>query len=331
MNPLKMFLFMALLWLPACAALPTYQPSVVTDVTQAVERTPEPTTTLGPTATATPNYQATAQAAEIARDSAVQTSDAALLQIIAATAAKEALDLQKLQMTQSSSMLTAQADQWTATAAPSAVPGTQTAAALDRSIAKAEITQISDGFTATAEAPTLIVAVAQAQAQAETATAREWANVFMTFCISLGAVIVAGGTVYIVLTRVPAPEIDRQPAVYDAPLSDLLPIPMAPKPGSLTETIRAEIPCTKARLLMLADGIINRNMTLAINQWEGSIVHRSIVDLRKYFIEHGFAFELPGKNGELGILEDGTTFLRTILERGEPPAPHVCRDTSPTE
>jgi len=330
MKPI-LAIFSLALCLSACAVAPIAPlMAPVTSVTTA-ERTPEPTTTLGPTATATPNYQSTAQAAEIARDSAVQTSDAAVLQIIAATAAKEALDLQKLQMTQSSSMLTAQADQWTATAAPSAVPGTQTAAALDRSIAKAEITQISNGFTATAEAPTLIVAVAQAQAQAETATAREWVNVFMTFCLSLGAVIVAGGTVYIVLTRVPAPEIDRQPAVYDAPLSDLLPIPMAPKPGSPSETIRAEIPCTKARLLMLADGIVNRNMTLAINQWEGSIVHRSIVDLRKYFIEHGFAYELPGKNGELGILEDGTAFLKAILERGEPPAPHVCRDTSPTE
>lgn len=96
--------------------------------------------------------------------------------------------------------------------------------------------------------------------------------------------------------------------------------------------IKPDIPCTVEQLLFLADGIINRGMTLGIKQWEGTIVHRVMVGdetLRDWFVWNEFARELKSKGGELYVLSAGEKFLESTLAHGAPPDPYACLTPSP--
>lgn len=265
--------------------------------------------------------QADAHQAQEAARMAQLTSDAANRLLVDATITHEAIQYAYSQQTVTAeqavlqySSLTMQAGWISATAYATAFPATQTAQAKSDSI---KITAMA----MTINAPAQLLEMSAA----ETAAQFSWVTPFALSVSSL-AVFVLAMTALIYVYRKMPPSVTRETNGTPNPLfgTDLLPIPMAPKQSAPSTTTRAEIPCTWPRLELLAKGIIREGKTLAKNQWEGTIVHRSIDALRQYFLDHEFAYELPGKRGELGMLEKGNHFLMYCVENGEPPSPHVC-------
>jgi hypothetical protein len=110
----------------------------------------------------------------------------------------------------------------------------------------------------------------------------------------------------------------------------LKPIPMNPTSDNPLTTIRAEVPCEKWRMLLLADGLIDNKKTLAFNQWTGTPVYKTLKNVREYLSAHELAYELNGKGGEMELYAEGVEFMQYIHDVRELPAPHVCIDRLPS-
>lgn len=304
---------------PAMAANITRSPQPNIEPTQ----TPQPTETIVPTATI--DYLATAQAAQndaaLAQQQAQQAqaeADAAKRLMVDATVTHEAIVLSFAQMTQAADLSTQQVDQATMAVAGTYIPMTAQAQDLERSMARTQVAENIAVRTATAYAPTQISLIADAKANAETATARAIIDMVFKFCVSIMLLAIPVALV-IFVTNKPTGNI------INIPNLNARDIPMVvPKGSEPTHTIRAEIPCDLDQLLELADGILNSRKTLAFNQWEGTSVHKSLKDLRAFFMDHKFARVLIGKGGELGIEADGEAFLRECWNNQSPPLPFVC-------
>lgn len=240
--------------------------------------------TPSPVPTITPQYQLTAQAAQQAQGFAVQTSDAAMLQILQVTAVKEANELQQLQLTESSAQLTAQVDQWTATAAPTAVIGTITAAALDRTIVQAQITLASGGLTATHAAPTQLIAMQRAQDEVDHAPlffiVQMFAFLAFSFCMfGIGSFALMSGRirqkqaieetrapVKIVANYVKTPEPEEDPITEEqAPVETVLRVQTVDTQYPSMD--RMTVPCTPEQFDILVTGILQAGKTLAYEFW----------------------------------------------------------------
>lgn len=285
-----------------------------------------PTATIVPTAT--PDFRATMDIVQAAQDSNAQTSVALQSIIIWATQTKEANEVLIAQahvqesqnkFEESAMIYQAQMTQQAFIKSQSDTAIPLTAAAYQTTIPIIQTAQVM-----TQQAP----AAALQMAQAENERRFGWAD-----SIALWVMVFIALVFVIVLIRFIATQGRKQPVTqyYEKPLEDLIPIPMAQKDSEPGTTQKAVIPCTWPRLEMLSKGVIQQGKTLAKNQWEGTIVHRSIDALREYFLLHEFAYELPGKRGELGILEKGNHFFMYCVENGEPPSPHVCEQLpSPT-
>ncbi len=273
--------------------------------------TPIPTETIG--------WQQTAVNAQ-------STSDAAMRLMVEATSAEAQRQQERLLMTATidiatiqAGQLTAQSDIATSTAALTAVPLTSTAQSLDREIAK---TQISDSHTAVAmtrQAPTQVILMAYAQSQAKYADVTMRVDIGVRIAVSFFVIVLSALMVYVILRRNTRSE---QPTVFIRPLDDI-PLRKHEEQGSVRFT-RADVPCTKDQLLELADGIINRGMTLSFNPWEGTTVHKVLKVMREFMVENHFARNVKGQGGLLDILADGEKFLRDTLDKQEPPAPFRC-------
>ncbi len=228
-------------------------------------------------ATATPVYAATIQAVETAQWSAIATSDAAMLELAAMTAQKEAVDLQYAQLTASASLLTAQADQWTATAAPSAVPGTQTAAAIDRGIAIAMSTQVSAAFTATYQAPTQLVAMDRAQDEVEQAPLNFIVRILMFVMMSFFFMTLGVFTLGEHHRRKSMPAFVNEP-VCD-PVKNMDYVEPAPGEDETVVTVNRDmtssfpsmerfvVPCTPEQLSNFVKGILSDGVGFAYDYW----------------------------------------------------------------
>jgi len=274
--------------------------------------TPYPTATIG--------YQQTAIVAQ-------QTADEAVKMLIQETAAESARQQERLSWTATVDMativsagLTAQSDIATSTAALTAVPLTSTAQALDREIAKTEISDSHTAVVMTKQAPTQIVLVAQAQAEAKYAETNMLVGIGVRVAVAFFVFALAGTMIFVILRRESKPE----PAVVSIPrLDDDIPLKRHDDDGSVRFT-RADVPCTKDQLIDLADGIINRGMTLAFNAWEGTPVHKVLKAMREFMVENHFAKLVKGQGGALDLQADGEQFLRETLDKQEPPAPFRC-------
>lgn len=317
-----------LLFLTACGTTTDPQALMVPQATQAVIAVGTP----APSPTATIGYMETAQAAEVASRDSLATASAANLIVAGMTAEADRMNQQKLVIEQERLAWTAQADIWTAAAATYAVPGTQTASAIDRQLAhEANVVAIAD-LTAVAEQPTVIVALANAEAQAANADRSAQADVFVRF--ALGVFVVAL-TVYIFL-RIIAMLYNRGSAIVDAqpePEDDREPIPFKRSPVPQTDIWnRAEVPVTREQLALFADGVINRNMGAAFNAWEGTIVHKSLKVLRDWLEDPAqhFAYCVKRSNGTLAFTAEGEEFLLACLNPETcPPLPYKCIEKGP--
>jgi hypothetical protein len=311
--------------LASCASAPAQAASITKSPQAAIEQTqtPQPTETIVPTATI--DYLATAQAAQndaaLAQQQAQQAqaeADAAKRLMVDATVTHEAILLSFAQMTQAADVSTQQISQATMAVAGTYIPMTAQAQDLERSMARTQVAENIAIRTATAYAPTQISLIADAKANAETATARAIIDMVFKFCVSVMLLAVPIALVIFVTNKPAEP-------IINIPNLNIRDIPMVvPKGSEPTHTIRAEIPCDLDQLLELADGILNSRKTLAFNQWEGTSVHKSLKDLRAFFMDHKFARVLIGKGGELGIEADGEAFLREVWTNQSPPPPMVC-------
>ncbi len=301
---MKKIIMVALL-LTACTPVPAMQQPMGTP---AIRAAAQPTATF--------NYMATADDAQWTARQAQQTSDAATRLLVDATITHEAIMLHLALVTQAAEQLQQQREQatqdaarYTATAYATSVPLTQTQQARANMVSGTERAM-------TITAPTQIVAIANAQALSETATARAWADTWVA--VAVGVLIVCLGIAAVVMLYRSAP----QPQPTPAP-KELKPIPFTQiTSGGIRK--RAELRCTTAQLLELADGIKNNGKTLAFGQWKGSGVYTALNIIRHYFMRHDFAYELPGKGGELAMTEQGMMFLEDALALQGAPLPHVC-------
>ena len=280
-----------------------------------------------PVPTATIDYQSTiavvqeeAQRAQQAANQAQAEADAAKRLMVDATVTKEAVMLIAAQMTQSSEVLSAQGTQMavqvTASAFPTSIPLTVTAQYRNDSVRETQ---------QAANDPKFIQERADAETYAKNAGNLMAVEIGLKWAIALFVVALGAALVIFVMRSEPKKE---EPVEVRA----FVPIPMRrdTSNGQYKMTkIRTDVPCSKEQLKVLADGILNKGMTLSINPWQKTIVHKSINDIRQFFFDNEWARELKSKKGELFLLEVGEDWLDQCLARGEPPEPYVCVIPSP--
>jgi len=296
------------------------------------QHAPQPTATMSPIPTATIDYQATASVAEA-------TADAANRLMIEVTAAQDQRKHEELSWTASADQatiaaasLTMQADQATSAAYPTYAPLTMTAQVEQLVISKTQAADARTALAATQNAPTLVIAMTRANAQAKYAETSEKVDIgvraaigFAVFCLAL---LMLTGSILRLLNGIPLGPVEQEQEDQEEQPEEpkfISPIPLAKtetKDG--TTWLRSQIPCTKEQLVMLADGIVNRGMTLSFNIWEGTPVHRSLQKIREEFQTHKLARNILHGNGRVDVTPEGEKFLRYVVEHGEPPPPFVC-------
>ena len=280
-----------------------------------------------PVPTATIDYQATialvqqeAQRAQQEADQAQAEADAAKRLMVDATVTHEAVMLIAAQMTQSSEVLSAEgtkvAIEVTSSAFPTSIPLTTTAQHRNDSVRETQ---------QAANDPTFIEQRANAEAYAKNAGKLMAVEIGLKWAIALFFVAVGAALVIFVMRSEPKKE---EPVEVRA----FVPIPMRKDTSNgqyKMKKIRTDVPCSKEQLMVLAEGILVNGMTLAINPWQKTIVHKSINDIRQFFLDNEWARELKSKNGELFLLEVGEDWLDQCLAHGEPPEPYACVIPSP--
>jgi hypothetical protein len=310
----KIWLLILVPLLAACSGVKENNQFVL--ATPAGTSTPTATITLTPTATV--DYLSTAVIAK-------ETSDEAMRVNVKVTAEADQRNFVQAQWTvtaeavsQVHAEMTRQAAQFTATAYATSIPATQTAQAISNSLQGTEMAM-------TISAPTQLVAMANARALADTAAYREYAEMFVIVCAGFALIALGIGVLVMMYRDVmkPSDVPDPEPELA-APTIPFVHVPgPQSRPGG-TRMLRAEIPCSLEQLLEFADGVVNRGMTLSINPWEGTPVHKSIKNIRAFFVQHEMAKVLLGKGGELGIEVTGEEFLQDTLAYKRPPLPYVC-------
>lgn len=282
-----------------------------------------------PVPTATIDYQSTiavvqqeAQRAQQEANQAQAEADAAKRLMVDATVTKEAVMLIAAQMTQSSEVLSAQGTQMavqvTASAFPTSIPLTVTAQYRNDSVRETQ--QASND-------PTFIEQRANAEAYAENAGMLMAVEIGLKWAVALFVVALGAALVIFVMRNEPK-------KVEAETVEEVRPIFMKKDTSNgqykLTR-VRTDVPCSNEQLMELAEGICNDGMTLAINQWQKqrTIVHKSIDDIRQFFLDNEWARELKTKKGELFLLDVGEEWLAECLALGEPPLPYVCVIPSP--
>jgi len=280
-----------------------------------------------PVPTATIDYQATialvqqeAQRAQQEADQAQAEADAAKRLMVDATVTKEAVMLIAAQMTQSSEVLSAQGTQgaaeMTATVFSTVIPLTTTAQHRNDSVRETQ---------QAANDPTFIEQRANAEAYAKNAGKLMVVEIGLKWAIALFFVAVGAALVIFVMRSEPK-------KVEAKTVEEVRPIFMEKDTSNgqyKLKKMRTDVPCSKEQLMVLAEGILVNGMTLAINPWQKTIVHKSIDDIRQFFLDNEWAHKLKSKNGELFLLEVGEEWLDQCLARGEPPEPYACVIPSP--
>lgn len=319
---MKRYAFLIAIFLVACtpvtteAAIPLGTPEISVP-TETV--TPTPTSTHEPTPTV--GYQATAIAAQ-------QTADAANRLMVEATSEHERRQYELLAFTAEAERRQMWLYGETATAAMTAIPATQTQAAM---MADAIATQQSIMITSqvmTQRAPTMIVALANATSQAQFARIDAIVRIFALF--GLGCFMLGIG---LWLLRSPPKIVERAEDVHipDAPEDPIIhPIDLGTvitvkndQGGGFVSASKMMVPCTPEQLTELAEGLISGNKTLAINQWEGKMsvtFTRDVYILMRNFMQANRLVR-SDRAGRLMLTADGEAFFRAWLEqRSIPPS-----------
>lgn len=303
---MKKFMVISLLLISAPAALmvframasgaPINAQAAQMQATQYASPTLIPTATVIPTATI--GYEATLAVAQSTADEARRVN-------AEVTAVHEANLLSLMQLTADTEYRAHEVFQWTAQAAPTAIPLTATQQAIiNAQIAQDQSLQFG-AMTATAHAPTQISAMAQAQAAVQFAGAARASQVFGNIAVSIFLLALIA-----FLVRMPmAPSTSSAP---DAPVPQVeTVVHMRRETGAGTyQQTRAVIPCAPGQLTELATHITEGTRTLAINQWEGantSFTRPIFHQMRAWLQENKFA--VATGDGQLVATDEGLDFL----------------------
>ena len=323
MKKIIIFLFM-LIGMSACSAAPVEA--------QAVNMTPVPTrertatSTVVPTATIDHNATvAVAQTqAEVERQNAYaaqqqainmqQTAVAAGVELARITAEYEAGKIVVAQITQAAYA--------TGEAHVMETQRSQPTLDVQRATAQAiEITRLANQsglMTQTAGEATRIREIATAKDVAEFG----WLTYMAQVIASIAALALSLGLIVFLFYK-QAPAVKRPTATIHYAKTD--------QDGQYRlRRMMTDVPCPQNILLLLAEGIRENQMTLAINQWQGTDVHKYIGAIREFMKppNNDFAHELKSKNGELMITGAGEDWLDECLALGDAPLPY--RTLSPT-
>lgn len=290
------------------------------------QSTPKPQTAT-PIPEPTVDYNAT--------ESALAATQQALReQMLEVTAESERRIHEELSWTQQADMMTAtpaaltqQSGIATSTAALTSIPLTKTAYAPQATSTERAAEDHRTALAATQQAPTLMIAMKNAQIYVDYAETRE--RIELAIMSAIGVFILTLAFFLYIHTRnainvntnvTNEPE-EEQPVQFMTPIKPMRHVKFD---GGGDKWLDAQVPCTKEQLFELAEGIIQRRMTLGYNIWEGTIVHKSLKAIRNFFQEHRFVKVVHNGEGALDILSDGEAFLRYVAEHGEPPPPFQC-------
>lgn len=282
-----------------------------------------PTTTSAPIPTATIGWEQTAIVAQ-------QTADAASRIMAQETAAESSREHEKLSWTATvdaatfdASHLTQLSDAATATAVPTWLPITLTAAVEQYNYQLTEQADMRTQVAATLSAPTLIVQMAQSEAMAKYADSNAMALVMVKFAIAVFILCLSVVLIGFVFFDLKKRDLENPEKKEESPEPE--PIPFVEILSSAgNQYLRAEINCSNEQLLELAEGVLERRMPLAFNAWEGTIVHRNLKQIREFMVDHKYAKVIRGSNGALDLQAEGERFLRECLQLGNPPPPYRC-------
>lgn len=290
----------------------------VSAVRVATLASPAPSHGYAVTVTSTVGYQATAVSAQM-------TSDAAMRLQVQATAAQAERD-------QVNIMLTARADEWTVTAAPTSVAMTATEQVrADALIVNAQNMEMAR-MTATAAMPTQMVAVAQSKASAEFARLRTFSEVvamlgfaWFLFAVGLFAFLNSrSGEVANVREVYKVSEVSDVSSTQAMRLASGTVITIRKESGGVVEGWRYVVPCTDEMLTQFAEGVMGGEKSLAIGEWEGRgtlWTRDTYKEMRNFLLSNRFAFSAGG--GAIVLNAEGEEFLggwlnvRTLPHRYE--------------
>jgi hypothetical protein len=279
---------------------------------------PSPTSTLAPTATivpsATTDYQMTAVIA-------IQTADEARRVNALITAEFEQREFEKTQMAHAEIMAIENnklhAMDLTATAAPSAIAGTQTQQAILNTQIPERQNFIYAQMSATSYAPTQIVAMSNAQNRVRYGGINTIAGIFAEFAIGFFCV---GFVVYLFKNLRTSSVIELADEEEPEPQAETVTRINLYKNNGATSIVYT-IPCTPEQLSELAENITQGKKTLAINQWEGKdtlLTRPVILRVRAWLRDNHFVSIAP--DGQLIPSDELLNFLCAWLDRGVLPA-----------
>jgi len=324
---MKKIIFLLAIFLTACTGEATAQEPNAIMATQAIAtptmtRVPAPTldhaATIAVAQTQAENEKQKAFAAQQEAINAQQTSIAAGVELARITEAHEAGLITIMQATQSAEAIALQATQqvqgWTATAALTSVPATQTQQAINNTQIPAQQRIMSTAQSMTIVAPTLAAAIIETQERAKYG----WINYVV---LALGSLTAIALMVYVILFinhNLKATEqieaVEAEPFIV--PLDEPLVVTVKtsepyPQANILT------VPCTPDMLTEFADGIVNEYKQLAVKYWEGSqskLWTRELYYPMRHFMQaNQYAQSAGGKDGRLVLLAAGEAFLRGWL------------------
>lgn len=285
-------------------------------------RTPDPTATIGYEATIAVAEQARQQAqsdawqaGQVAHD-AWSTAEAANVQVLSITAQAEQARLEQEGMTAQANADRMVQLSWTATALPTMLPITQTAIQEARTQQAVVLAQMA----MTQAAPTMVVAMAVAHTSARMAPVNAWIKVIgllsiSLFCLGAGAFL--GVRTYLDWQARP-----EQEALVEDASEEPLPkmnlgttVSVKHADAGFMSLMTYQVPCTEKQLTELADRVLNRHESLAINRFEGagtSWTRVAVLRVRSFMQLNRYVKSMGG--GQVDVNGDGEAFLRGWLE-----------------
>lgn len=292
---------------------------------------PQPTATQSPVPTATIGYQATANVAETQVAIAQATADEANRVMVQATNDQAQREhetaMQNAQGTAQAESENFIRDGWTATAALTAVPLTATAQ-VDNLTAIADYKAVTIAqLTATAHAPTQIVAESDAKTRAQFSWFIVGTQLFAFFALGVFMLFTAGFMRWYWMRedKRAAEVAHAQSPQGIAERHGFTPVAIVPDPAPEVEFIQPvdavapknnmyTLPCTKEMLLQFAENVLTKNWTLGINAWERDdtlFTRDTYKPFRSWLLSNRFAASTGG--GALALTENGRVFLEGFL------------------
>ena len=335
----RMFILMAFL-VTGCGAVNV---SALGQNTDTEYRTPQPTATQSPVPTATIEYKATANAAETQAYIAQATADEANRVMVQATNDQQQRE-HETAMQSNSATQQAEANKiivlgWTATAYQTTVPLTATAQVDNMTaIANYKAVTIAE-ITATAYMPTQIVANANAETQAQFATAFAWVQVFAIFALGVFLLFTAWFMRWYWMREdaraqaqspqgvaerhgfKPIPQVQPEPdPVFTQPVPETVVTVRQDNGDGNLRMDKYTVPCTREQLLQVAENVLTKGWTLAINQWESAetlFTRNTFSKLRSWLQASHFA--VSAGSGTLALSDTGRAFLEAFLNASQLP------------